>query len=176
MDSFFFFQARIKSLPGKRHNNLWIKYQAIVKKWARLSAYMRLCPYRTNRPDYYVYNFSKDKSHSTMPADETDSEFFKLAVKRLCQVNNISTRKLRFQTIENLVVISVKNQFKDSVDLDCFHILNLIYQVIAPLGVKFNQQLYTYRNSKRVARVTVTFKKEDYDTLNMRTRDGILDD
>jgi len=68
----------------------------------------------------------------------------------------------------------VKNHLKDSVDLDCFHILNLIYQVIASLGVKFNQQLYTYPNSKRVARVTATFKKEDYDTLNMRMRDGML--
>jgi len=70
----------------------------------------------------------------------------------------------------------VKNHLKDSVDLDCFHILNLIYQVIAPLGGKFNHQLYTYPNSKRVARVTVTFKKEDYDydTLNMRMRDGML--
>lgn len=37
--------------------------------------------------------------------------------------------------------------------------------MLAPLEIKFNQQLYLYPNSKRVARVTVSFRKEDYDTL-----------
>lgn len=92
----------------------------------------------------------------------------------MCKVNDISLRKVRFETIENIVVISMKNHLKDGVDLDCFHILNLIYQMIAPLGVKFNQQLYLYPNSKRVARVTVTFSKEDYDALNMKMKDDNL--
>ena len=77
---------------------------------------------------------------------------------------------LHFETIDNIVVISMKNHLKDGVDLDCFHILNLIYQIITPLGMKFNQQLYLYPNSKRVARVAVTFKKEDYNALNMKLR------
>ena len=90
----------------------------------------------------------------------------------MCKINNISPRKPRFETIENIVVISLKNHLKDGVDLDCFHILNLIYQIITPLGVKFNQQLYLYPNSKKVARVTVSFKKEEYDALNMRMKNG----
>ncbi len=101
-----------------------------------------------------------------------DKDIFKQVVKKLCEVNNISPRKPAFETIDNIVVISVKNHLKDGVDLDCFHILNLIYQIITPLGMKFNQQLYLYPNSKRVARITVTFKKEDYDALNMRLGHG----
>ncbi|CAM3172398.1 hypothetical protein FITA111629_07635 [Filibacter tadaridae] len=103
-----------------------------------------------------------------------DSDVFKQLIKKMCKVNDISLRKVRFETIENIVVISMKNHLKDGVDLDCFHILNLIYQMIAPLGVKFNQQLYLYPNSKRVARVTVTFSKEDYDALNMKMKDDNL--
>ena len=93
----------------------------------------------------------------------------------MCKAKDISPRKLRFETIENIVVISMKNHLKDGVDLDCFHILNQIYQVIAPLGIKFNQQLYLYPNSKRVARVTVTFTKEDYDALNAKMIGGNVD-
>jgi hypothetical protein len=104
-----------------------------------------------------------------------DSDIFKQVVKQLCKINNISPRKPKFEIIENLMVISMKNHLKDGVDLDCFHILNLIYQLITPLGIKFNQQLYLYPNSKRVARVTVTFKKEDYDALNIKMRGGNLD-
>ena len=88
---------------------------------------------------------------------------------------HMTPRKPKFEIIENLMVISVKNHLKDGVDLDCFHILNLIYQIIAPLGMKFNQQLYLYPNSKRVARITVTFKKEDYDALNINLKGGNID-
>ncbi len=101
--------------------------------------------------------------------------FLKQVVKKLCEVNNISPRKPAFETIDNIVVISMKNHLKDGVDLDCFHILNLIYQIIAPLGMKFNQQLYLYPNSKRVARIAVTFKKEDYNALNMKLENGNVD-
>lgn len=111
-----------------------------------------------------------------MAGNMGNSDYFKQAVKKLCEINNISPRKIRFETIENIVVLSVKNHLKEGVDLDCFHILNLIYQLITPLGIKFNQQLYLYPNSKRVARVTVTFKKEDYDALNMRFMHGNVDD
>ncbi|ARD47328.1 hypothetical protein [Sporosarcina sp. P33] len=104
-----------------------------------------------------------------------NTDVFKQVIKKLCEVNNISPRKPAFETIDNIVVISVKNNLKDGVELDCFHILNLIYQIITPLGIKFNQQLYLYPNSKRVARITVTFKKEDYDVLNMRLENGNVD-
>lgn len=104
-----------------------------------------------------------------------DSDVFEQFIKKMCKAKDISPRKLRFETIENIVVISMKNHLKDGVDLDCFHILNQIYQVIAPLGIKFNQQLYLYPNSKRVARVTVTFTKEDYDALNAKMIGGNVD-
>ena len=110
-----------------------------------------------------------------MAEDKVDSDLFKQLVKILCNVNNICPRKPRFETIENVVVIRLKNHLKDGVDLECFHILNFIYQIITPLGIKFNQQLHLYPHSKRVARVTLTFKKEDYDALNVIMRDGHID-
>ncbi|MEJ9229646.1 hypothetical protein LAV79_09085 [Peribacillus butanolivorans] len=62
-----------------------------------------------------------------------DVDFFKQVVKRLCKKNNISPQKPKFEIIENVMVISIKNHLKDGVDLDCFNILNLIYQTIGPL-------------------------------------------
>lgn len=70
--------------------------------------------------------------------------------------------------IEDIMVISMKNHLKDGVDMDCFKILNLIYQIIGPLGVKFTQQLCLYPNSERLARVTVSFDKEEYEALNAK--------
>ena len=97
---------------------------------------------------------------------------FKQSVKGLCKINNISPQKPRFETVNNYVIISMKNHLKDGVDLDCFKILNLIYRIIGPSGIKFNQQLFLYPNSDRVDRVTVSFKKEDYDALNIKMKDG----
>ncbi|MED1738172.1 hypothetical protein P4U97_01305 [Bacillus swezeyi] len=99
------------------------------------------------------------------------SDIFKQSVKGLCKINNISPRKPRFETLDNVVIISIKNHLKDGVDLDCFYILNIIYRLVGPLGIKFNQQLLLYPDSKRVDRVTVSFEKEDYDALNTKMRE-----
>lgn len=91
---------------------------------------------------------------------------FERAFKSMCKLNGISGRKPRFEKIEGVIVISVKNQLKEGVDIDCFRILNLIYQVVGPRGIKFNQQLITYPNSNRVDKVTVIFDKDEYENLN----------
>lgn len=107
--------------------------------------------------------------------NEVESDVIKQIIKGLCKVNDISPRKVRFESIEGVVIIGVKNHLKDGVDLECFHILNLIYQMITPFGVKFNQQLYLYPNSKRIARITVMFQKEEYDSLNMKMKNWDID-
>lgn len=68
------------------------------------------------------------------------------------------------------MVISIKNHLKDGVDLVVL-ILNLIYRIIGPLGIRFNQQIYLFPNSERLARVTLSFKKEDYDALNSKMKE-----
>ncbi|WP_182199303.1 hypothetical protein [Paraliobacillus salinarum] len=100
---------------------------------------------------------------------------FKQIIQKMCKVNDISHRKPRFETIDNIVVISLKNHLKDGIDMDCFHILNFIHQITGPLGIKYNQQLYLYPNSNRVERITVSFKKEDYDAFNLKMQDGSID-
>lgn len=51
----------------------------------------------------------------------------------------------------------------------------MIYQVIGPLGMKFTQQLTCFPNSKRVDRVTVSFKKEDYVAFNIKMKGNGLE-
>ncbi|WP_260288756.1 hypothetical protein [Peribacillus aracenensis] len=104
-------------------------------------------------------------------AKNIGDDFFKQVVKRICEIKNIHPQKPKFEVIDNLMVISIKNHLKDGVDLDCFNILNLIYGIIGPLGIRFNQQMYLYPNSERLARVTVSFKKEDYDDLNRKMKE-----
>ncbi|MED4844057.1 hypothetical protein [Bacillus atrophaeus] len=107
-----------------------------------------------------------------MTGNNENLDIFKQSVKGLCKINDISPRKPRFETIENTVVISIKNHLKDGVDLDCFKILNFVYRIIGQSGIKFNQQLFLYPDSDRVDRVTVSFNKEDYDALNIKMKDG----
>lgn len=99
------------------------------------------------------------------------TDIFKQSVKLLCKVNNISPRKPRFETIYKFVIIRVKNHLKDGVDLDCFHILNLIYRIVGPFGIKFTQHLWLFPDSKGVDRIDVSFEKKDYDALNAKMRE-----
>lgn len=100
------------------------------------------------------------------------NDFYQNLLKRLCKANNISPRKPRFENIEDLVIIHVKNHLKEGVDLECFHILNFIHQTVVPLGIKYNQQLYLYPNGGRLDRVAITFNKNDYLLLNKKLEEG----
>ena len=62
-----------------------------------------------------------------------DVAFFKTSSKKTLQKTNISPQKPKFEIIENVMVISIKNHLKDEIDLDCFNILNLIYRTNGPL-------------------------------------------
>ncbi|OXS63989.1 hypothetical protein [Priestia filamentosa] len=100
------------------------------------------------------------------------NDHYQSLLKRLCKADNISPRKPRFENVEDLVLIHVKNHLKEGVDLECFKILNLIYQTVVPLGIKFNQQLCLYPGGDRLDRVTVSFSKNDYMALNKKLEEG----
>lgn len=99
-------------------------------------------------------------------------DHYKNLLKRLCEAQGISSRKPRFENIEDLVIIHVKNHLKEGVDLECFKILNIIHQTVAPLRIEFKQQLYMYPGGGRLDRVAVVFEKEDYMTLNKKLENG----
>ncbi|MEJ9231025.1 hypothetical protein LAV79_16360 [Peribacillus butanolivorans] len=99
-------------------------------------------------------------------------DYYQNLLKRLCKAQNISPRKPRFENIEDVVIIHVKNHLKEGVDLECFKSLNLIYQTVVPLGIKLNQQLYLYPNGGRLNRVTISFNKKDYMVLNKKLEEG----
>ncbi|MED2976137.1 hypothetical protein P4284_05295 [Bacillus swezeyi] len=100
------------------------------------------------------------------------SDHYKNLLKTLCKDQGISTRKPRFEQVENLVLINLKNHLKEGVDLECFKILNLIHQTVSPLGIKFDQQLTLYPGGNRLDRVTVSFDKDDYELLNKKLETG----
>lgn len=95
-------------------------------------------------------------------------------LKRLCKARNISPRRVRFENIEDIVVINIKNQLKEGVDLESIIILNLINQTVVPLGIKFDQQLCVYPNGDRLDRVSIHFNKDDYMLLNNKLETGEL--
>lgn len=110
-----------------------------------------------------------------MENNKENLDYFKSYIKGLCNINNISSKKVKFEKIENIIVINISNKLEDGIDLESFKILNLIYQVISPLGIKFQQQLYIYPNSERVDRITINFEKETYNYLNRKIKNGNID-
>lgn len=100
------------------------------------------------------------------------NDHYQNLLKRICKANNISLQKPRFENIEDIVIIHVKNHLKEGVDLECFKILNIIHQTVIPLGIKFNQQLYLYPGEERLDRVAITFNKNDYLLLNKKLEEG----
>ncbi len=104
-----------------------------------------------------------------------EKDHYKDLLKGLCKINNISPRKPRFENfndMEELVLIHIKNHLKEEVDIECFRILDLIYQTVIPLGITYKQQLLLYPNGNRLDRVTICFKKEDYILLNKKLETG----
>lgn len=104
-----------------------------------------------------------------------ENDYYQNLLKRLCKAENISPRKPRFEEVEDLVLIHVKNHLKEGLDLESVKILNLIYQTVVPLSVKFTQQLCLYPNGDRLDRVTISFKKNDYMDLNQKLKTGQWD-
>lgn len=100
------------------------------------------------------------------------NDHYKNLLKKICKANNISPKRLRFEQIEDYVIIHVKNQLKEGVDLECFKILNLIHQTVSPLGIHFEQQLYLYPRGDRLDRVAIMFNKVDYVLLNEKLKKG----
>ncbi|MED3622561.1 hypothetical protein [Neobacillus thermocopriae] len=97
---------------------------------------------------------------------------YKNLLMRLCKAESIFPRRLRFEQIEDFVIIQVKNKLKEGVDLECFKILNLIHQTVIPLGIRFDQQLYLYPGGHRLDKVVIMFNKEDYILLNNKLEKG----
>lgn len=95
-------------------------------------------------------------------------------LKRLCKARDISPRRVKFENIEDIVVINIKNQLKEGVDLESVIILNLINQTVVPLGIKFDQQLCVYPNGDRLDKVSIYFNKDDYMLLNEKLEIGEL--
>lgn len=104
-----------------------------------------------------------------------ENNHYKNLLQRLCKAENISSRRPRFEEVDDLVMIHIKNHLKEGLDLESVKILNLIYQTVVQLSVKFTQQLCLYPNGDRLDRVTISFKKRDYIELNKKLETGKWD-
>ncbi|MCO7174980.1 hypothetical protein ACFP7A_04075 [Sporolactobacillus kofuensis] len=101
-------------------------------------------------------------------------DYFRDLMKRMVKNQGISSTRPRFEKIENVVIISVKNHLKEGVDLECFKILEIIQRTVLSLGVKFSQQSYWYSIGNRLDRVVISFDKHDYERLNKKLETGIF--
>ncbi|MET1249440.1 hypothetical protein ABWW58_11685 [Sporolactobacillus sp. STCC-11] len=96
------------------------------------------------------------------------NDYFKKSIKISCTRQDISPKRARFDEIENLVTINIKNHLKEGVDLECLKILNIIHQTVIPLGIKYSEQLDLYPGGNRLDRVVVSFDKKSYTLLNQK--------
>ncbi len=99
-------------------------------------------------------------------------DYYKKLLRKTCEINNISL-KPRFESIEDLVTISIKNHLKEGVDLDCLKIINLIYQTVSPLNIRYTENLILYPCHKRLDNIQVIFTKDDYILLNEKIKSAI---
>lgn len=100
-----------------------------------------------------------------MPIDKMKTDEFIKAFKSMCEINSISLQGFKFEEIEDLIVLNFNNYLIDGIDIDCFRMLNLIYQILGPRKIKFTQQLITCPTSNRIEMITITFEKDEYETL-----------
>lgn len=98
--------------------------------------------------------------------NNSKDDLFKNAVKTLCKHENISTRKIRFTTFENFITIDIKNNSKDGLDIECFKIINIIFNLIGSTRTQFKQTLFTIPNSQQIDKIQITFKIEEYNNLS----------
>lgn len=97
---------------------------------------------------------------------------YKVLLKAICKAENISPRRIKFESTKDVVVFHVKNQLREGIDLKSFRIISLMPQIVNPLGIKFNQQLYLSSRGDRLDKVTITFEKQDYLLLNKKIKEG----
>ncbi|MFC9655455.1 hypothetical protein ACFVIX_06415 [Bacillus subtilis] len=93
-------------------------------------------------------------------------DHFRTAIKSYCKRHNMSPQKVRFTKADGFVTISVKNHSEDGIDISCFKVLDLIFNIIGARKIEFQQTAFMFPDTEKVDRVTVSFKEKDYDALN----------
>ncbi|ARB37569.1 hypothetical protein FC605_11780 [Bacillus subtilis] len=93
-------------------------------------------------------------------------DYFKTAIKSYCNRHNMSPEKTRFTKSDGFIIVSVKNHSENGIDIDCFKVLDCIYNLIGSSAVKFRQTTFMLSDTEIVDRVTVSFEEKDYKALN----------
>ncbi|WP_456280110.1 hypothetical protein M1D98_06285 [Bacillus sp. K7] len=93
-------------------------------------------------------------------------DYFKAAIKSYCKRHNMSPQKARFTISDGFITVSVKNHRENGIDIDCFKVLDCIFNIIGPREVKFRQTTFMFADSEKVDSVTVSFEEKDYKALN----------
>ncbi|HAM81567.1 hypothetical protein [Ornithinibacillus bavariensis] len=96
---------------------------------------------------------------------KSEKDYFKQIIRTFCRVENIPPRKVRFTKHNNYITVNIKNESEDGLDTNCFRVMNLIYNVIGSIGVKFSQTPFLIPSSGKVDRITISFEEQDYQTL-----------
>lgn len=92
--------------------------------------------------------------------------YFKDYLQNLCKLDDISPRRIRVQQSVDLIIIHIKNNQKNGVELESFKIMNNVIKTLAPLGIKFNTQLYYMPGKKILDRIDIQISLTEYEKLN----------
>lgn len=99
-------------------------------------------------------------------------DYFYNLLKSICELDNLSFQKIKFEHTDKNIYINIKNNVKENVELEVMEILSKIYHILVPLKIDFTHQLYLYPNRKGLDKFVLVFKKEDYLQLNLKLETG----
>lgn len=94
-----------------------------------------------------------------------EKDFFKDSIRTLSKAKNIPPKKTRFTKNDNFITISIKNESENGLDINCFKILDLIYSLIGPTKTKFNQTTFTFPNTDKIDKISISFEENEYENL-----------
>ncbi|MBO2535560.1 hypothetical protein [Rummeliibacillus suwonensis] len=95
----------------------------------------------------------------------SEKDLFKTAIQAFCKHNNIPPQKARVTKFDHFVTISLKNSLEQGLDMECFKILDFIFNVIGPTKTKFSQTTFVVPNSQKIDRIDISFDEKDYKML-----------
>ncbi|MGO1370103.1 hypothetical protein [Senegalia sp. (in: firmicutes)] len=97
--------------------------------------------------------------------EQTYNNYYEDFLKGFCRINDIYL-DLKFEKIEGMIAINIKNTLKNGVSLDCLRVIDFIYRTVIPFNIQYTQTLHLYPGGKELEKVTILFTEDDYKLIN----------
>ena len=90
---------------------------------------------------------------------------FREAVRTICKVRKVPPRRVYFEKSSGFVTINIRNKAAEGLDINCYKIIDIIYNLIGSKKVKFQHTTFNFPDSDRVDRIVISFEEKDYEDL-----------